>query len=355
MRREVTDGVVAPVVAQPPLQQMVLVRVLVHRQQLDRRHPEPHQMLDRRRVREPRVGAPQLFGDPRMELGEATHMQFVDDRVRPRRLGPAVVHPFVVGGVIVDDDALGHMERRVPVVAHGVRDVLLRPVPYVSVHLRWQVEVPVHRACVRIEQQLRRIPAGARPRVPAAVHPVAVPLTRLDPGHEAVPDLMRQLGQRQPCLRGRIAPVVEETQLDRLRTARPEREVGPRHPVRTDPETGTERRRRPRPHRWPAGSGLPVAAARPGRRKGAGQVAPHPLLHCLLLGCARHLPASRGSSGPAGGTSHARRALGSAAAHGVPAAAAHAWSSHLFCPRCSCPNMALLSRFPWRGWSLGGT
>ncbi|CAM5503278.1 hypothetical protein SCYAM73S_04163 [Streptomyces cyaneofuscatus] len=87
VRGEVADGVVAPVVVQPAPQQMVLVGELVDRQQLDGRHPEPRQVVDRGRVREPGVGAAQLGRDVRVELGEAAYVEFVDDRVRPRGLG----------------------------------------------------------------------------------------------------------------------------------------------------------------------------------------------------------------------------------------------------------------------------
>ncbi|CAO0831035.1 hypothetical protein SMICM17S_11286 [Streptomyces microflavus] len=242
VRGEVADGVVAPVVVQPAPQQMVLVGELVDRQQFDGGHPQPGQVVDRGRVRESGVRAAQLGRDVRVELGEAAYVEFVDDGVGPRGLGAAVLHPVVV---IVDDDALGHVRSRVPVVPYGVGDMLVRPVPYVPVDLRRQGEVAVDRTGVRVEQQLGRVPAGARPGVPAAVHPVAVALTGRDARQEAVPDLVGQLGQRAA---GLGAVLVEEAQLDRLGATGPEREVGARHPVRTDPEAGPERHRRPGPH-----------------------------------------------------------------------------------------------------------
>ncbi len=267
---------------------MVLVRELVHGQQLDGRDTQLDEVLDRRRVREPGVRPTQLLRYPRVQPGEAPHMHLVDHRVGPRCLRPAVVPPLVVRGVVMDDDALRDIRRRVPVVAHGVRDMLLGPVADMAVHLGRQAEVTVHRARVRVEEQLRRVPAAAGPRVPAAVHPVAVALTRHHPRHEPVPDLVRQLGQPGPCL---LPLPVEQTQLDGLRAPRPQREVGTRHPVRADPETGAERHGRARPH---------------GHRRGFEPRAVHdggraPLLsgdrpgHRLLLGCARHLSASHGS------------------------------------------------------------
>ncbi len=169
--------------------------------------------------------------------------------------------------------------------------MLLRPVPDVPVHLGRQHEVAVHGTGVRVEQQLGRVPAPAGPRVPAAVHPEAVPLPRHHPRHEAVPDAVRQLGQPGPAL---PAVLVEQAQLHALRPARPQRKVGPRHPVRAGAEPGAQRRRhlaRPDGHRG-HGRRLPRAVHDDGRASVPGG----PLCgHRLLLGCAGHLSASRGS------------------------------------------------------------
>ncbi|GAA2506532.1 hypothetical protein GCM10010393_44200 [Streptomyces gobitricini] len=76
----------------------------------------------------------------------------------------------------------------------------------------------------------------------------------------------------------------------------------------------------------PGGGGPPVQ-----------QCVTYRTLHCLLLGCARHLPASCGSSGSM------RRG-----ARGVPAAAPH-MVLHLFFPDCPPPNMARTDVSPG-GW-----
>ena len=57
--REEADRVVAPVVAQPPLDQMAVVDERVHRQQLDRGDAEALQVVDHRRGRQAGVGAAQ--------------------------------------------------------------------------------------------------------------------------------------------------------------------------------------------------------------------------------------------------------------------------------------------------------
>lgn len=171
----------------------------------------------------------------------------------------------------------------------------------------------VHGTGVRVQEQLRGVPAGAGPRVPAAVHPEAVPLSGPHPGHETVPDLMGQLGQRHPDLdavalpRSPAAPVVgraEKTQLDRLGPARPQREVGARDPVGPRPVARPERGRRTRPH-GDARRRARRAVHRGGRLRGQspaeGTPLPRGLPHCLLLGCARHPGPSRGSVGAARG------------------------------------------------------
>ncbi len=57
VRREETDRVVAPVVAQPALDQLRVVHELVDRQELDRRDAERAEVVDRDGMREAGVGA----------------------------------------------------------------------------------------------------------------------------------------------------------------------------------------------------------------------------------------------------------------------------------------------------------
>lgn len=126
-------------------------------------------------VRETGVGAAQFGRYPGVQPGESAYVQLVDHRVRPGGTRAVVVRPVVL---VVHDHALGDVRRRVAVVTHGVGGGRIGPVAYVPVHLGGEREVAVHRPRVRVEQQLRRIPAGAAPRVPAAADPVAVPLGR---------------------------------------------------------------------------------------------------------------------------------------------------------------------------------
>ncbi len=79
VRGEEVQGVVAPVVRQPAIQQARLGGERVHGEQLDRGHAEPLEVLDHRGVGEARVGAVQLRRHIRVPLGEALHVALVDD------------------------------------------------------------------------------------------------------------------------------------------------------------------------------------------------------------------------------------------------------------------------------------
>src|SRR3712207_7688127 len=89
---------------------------------------------------------------------------------------------------------------------------------------RVQGLVAIDRPGVGVQQQLGGVVPQPRAGVPAAVHAVAVALAGADAGQPAVPDLVGVLPQPEAVLG---AVVVEEAQVDRVRTGRPQREVGP--------------------------------------------------------------------------------------------------------------------------------
>ncbi len=84
VRREEAERVVAPVVAEPLLDQMAILHEVVDRQQFDRRDAETLEVADDLGVGEPRVGATQVLRHGGVALGEALDVQFVDDRVVQR-------------------------------------------------------------------------------------------------------------------------------------------------------------------------------------------------------------------------------------------------------------------------------
>ena len=108
MRREVAIGVITPVVAKPFVEQVLLVHELVDRQQFDRGHAERRQVLERRRVRQPGVGAANRLRDIGMPLGESLQMHFVDDRLVQLSTKRTIALP--VKGV-VHDDGFRHVRR----------------------------------------------------------------------------------------------------------------------------------------------------------------------------------------------------------------------------------------------------
>ncbi len=139
--REVADRVVAPVVPQPPLDQLLVVDELVHRLQLDGGHLQRLEVVDHLGHGEAGVGAPQLGRHGRVARGEALHVHLVDGRHVPGRLGVPVVAPVEERA---DHDVLRHGGRAVR--AAGSRLVALvaeeRPAP---------ADHAVDRLAVRVE------------------------------------------------------------------------------------------------------------------------------------------------------------------------------------------------------------
>ena len=87
VRGEVPDRLVAPVVTQPACDQLGIVHELVHRKQLDGGHSEPLQVRDRGGMPQPGITPAQRVRHVGMQLGEAFHVDLVEDRVghRPSR------------------------------------------------------------------------------------------------------------------------------------------------------------------------------------------------------------------------------------------------------------------------------
>mgnify|MGYP003693563813 CR=1 FL=1 len=120
VRREERLRVVAPVVRQASLDEVAIVRVMMHRHQFDSGHAESLQVLDRGFRRQRFVGAAQRLGHVRMELGEALDVHLVDDRLVPRCPRRTVVAP---GERRIDD---GRERRRRAVVARVEREIVAR-------------------------------------------------------------------------------------------------------------------------------------------------------------------------------------------------------------------------------------
>jgi hypothetical protein len=84
VRREESDRVVAPVVAQAPGDQLSVVHELMHWQQLDRGDAELGQVVKRSRMAQPGVGTALRRRNIGVPRGESLHMDLVNDRVVQR-------------------------------------------------------------------------------------------------------------------------------------------------------------------------------------------------------------------------------------------------------------------------------
>ncbi len=207
MRCQEGERVVAPVVAQPLLDQGAVLDELVDRHQLDRGHPELGQVVGDRGVGQAGVGAAQLLGDVGVELGQPLDVGLVDDRLVVGDVRAPVTLPVEER---VDHDAVRHVRPGVVVVARvRVAEVVAE-----------QGLVPVDLAAgclgVGVEEQLVGVAPQPAGRVPRTVDAVAVALPGLHRRQVAVPDEGVHLGELDPLLRELLALAVDEAQLDPL-------------------------------------------------------------------------------------------------------------------------------------------
>ncbi len=230
VRGEEGDRVVAPVVAQAALDEVVVVEEVVHRHQLDGGDAEAGEMVDDRRVGDAGVGAAQFRRHVRVAHGESAHVGLVDDRLVHRVLRSAVVAP-------VEERIADHAGRHVRRAVGGVRSERVGEV--VGEAGRVPVDLAVDGLGVGVEEQLGRVAPEPVGRVPRAVHAVAVVLAGAHVGEVGVPAVAVDLLQGDALLapRGggaagrRALGRLQQAQLDGLGHAREQGEVGARSVV----------------------------------------------------------------------------------------------------------------------------
>ncbi len=98
LRRKVADGAVAPVVADPLLEQMLIVDELMNREQLDRGDAQLDQVVEDRRSRDGGVGPAQLLWHAGMAHRQTPDVRLVEDAASKRDAGRRVALP-VEGGI----------------------------------------------------------------------------------------------------------------------------------------------------------------------------------------------------------------------------------------------------------------
>ena len=228
VRGEVSDGVVAPVVAQPAADEERLGDEVLDREQFHRGDAEGEQVIEHRRMSQPGVGPAEVFRHGRVQLGVALDVQFVEHRVghrysmgqRSRRRGVGHHHAERnrTRGVALVGDVVGF--GRVVPDRSGI------------------VDVGGDRPRVRVEQQLGRVEPGARVRGPGAVHSVAVPLLGTDARHVDGPRTVAPTAQIVVLL---PAICADQGELDPsgARRPQPERRAAA---LRTRAESGVLRR-----------------------------------------------------------------------------------------------------------------
>ena len=169
---------------------------LLHRQQLDRGHPEVAQVVGHRGRGQPGVRATQVLGHPVVQGGHPLDVQLVDHRVAPPRVRPAVVAPVEVR-VVHDDRPSGRTARSRAGLRWSGESVSWPKIAGSS------TQRPADRPGVGVEQQLVGVEPQPESRRPRPVGPVAVAGAGRDAGDGAVPDAERHLGQLDAGSRGR--------------------------------------------------------------------------------------------------------------------------------------------------------
>ena len=216
---EIADRVVAPVVREASIDQVLGRDRVMHRKELDRGHPQPRQILDRRGRHEPGIGAAQIARDVGMPDGEAFDVHLVDHRLVPWDSRWPVVAPAEGP---VDHDRLRQVRRAVAIVRGQILARIADPVAEERL-------VPAHGAIDRlgigIEQELRGIEAMALFGLPGPFHAIPVEEPRPGLGQIGVPDVVRLLGQAHAPLLARGIDGVEEAELDPRRVLAEQREV----------------------------------------------------------------------------------------------------------------------------------
>ena len=213
-RGEKAERVVAPVIHQLAVDQVPVVQEFVHRQQLDRRHPQTFQIADRGIGADAGIGAALLFRHIGMQLGEALDVQFVDQRIVPRISRRAVVSP---GEGFVDYDRQG---RKLGVVALVERQIGLGVSQFVAPHFVRPARLAGDRLGIGIEQDFVGIEAMPLGRLVGPVDPKAINLPRHHVRQIDVPDQVGLLGQRDANRLLFVVGRIEQAELDLRRVFR---------------------------------------------------------------------------------------------------------------------------------------
>src|SRR6266481_5974575 len=185
-------------------------------------------MLNRRRMRQSRIGSAKIFRYLRMQHRETFNMQFVNYRLMPWDAQLRIVAPVKVR---IDYHALRDERRAVAIIA---AQVFVRMTNRIAKQCIVPAEEPVDRLGVWINQQLGRIETLPAIRIVRPVHPIAISQARLGPLQIDMPAGISLLGNSYSVGLAILAAIVIEAQLHAGRVFAEQRKVNPRPvPVRT--------------------------------------------------------------------------------------------------------------------------
>ena len=164
---EEADGVVAPIVVQAAFVHAVFVDGGVDGQQRQRGHAETLEMRDRRRLRQPGIGATQRVGDAGQRHRETLDVQLVQHEFRQRTTR-------TLRGARCGRRRDPRLQCKCGVVASVEHACAFGMALHVGEVFRAPVEAADNLAGIGIKQQFVRVEAIARFRLPGAVRAIAV-------------------------------------------------------------------------------------------------------------------------------------------------------------------------------------
>ena len=216
-RCEEPERAVPPVVGFALIGEEFVIHKRMDGQKLHRGHTEPLEVSDHGRVRHSGVGATNLFGHIRMFLRESLDMNFVDHRLRPKRIRAGIISPVVA---IFENQRFRHRSvvgflAHHQVIAWGV-----------GVHGIAPNRFAYNRLGIRIEEKLVGVVAESVFRLPRTMCPNPVANTRTNLRYEPVPNALGSLGEGIGLNRF-VTGIVEQAYLYRGRSGRVHRKICP--------------------------------------------------------------------------------------------------------------------------------
>ncbi|MNJ13203.1 hypothetical protein D3C77_74080 [compost metagenome] len=220
MGREKGNAVVAPVIVQTFLQQVLVVDEGMNRQQLNGRHPQLFDMTKQFVTHQAGEGAAVILGHCRVAHADAAHVGFVEDGAIPRHADALVAAPGIGR---VDDLAFGDVGGAVTLIE---AEVAIRVANGVAKQCFGPFQAAHQLLGVRVDQQFVGVEAVAMLRLVGAMDAVAVDLSGMSVGEVTVKNFVGVFGQFD-AFQFHLAAGVEQAQFDLGGVGREQGEVDP--------------------------------------------------------------------------------------------------------------------------------